>query len=241
VLKGFGDMAGIYCVEDVAVSLVERRSHSSSPRLFLTAVFISLTLHLVIMAWYKPVPTNLTQLLQSEDSPLRISLVAAKEIVEPVEPVLPNPPSAIQPVISKPDTPAQSNPVIDKLPPPEDFQTTIRRSSAIPDKYRLTQEDLAQPSVKPANVDEVFHPHLRKKLQAARSKRTGTISASIEAATIHGETVVMVDEGRCMSSDGHQHNLTRASDWYFTHCNNGKTEGELMMERVNQRTSRRSD
>ena len=228
-------MAGIYCVEDVADSLTARRSRSSSPRLFLTAVFISLTLHLVIMAWYKPVPTSLTQLPQSEDSPLRISLVAAKKIVEPVEPVLPTPPPAIQPVISEPDTPAQSNPVIDKLPPPEDFQTTIRRSSAIPDKYRLTQEDLAQPSVKPTNVDEVFHPHLREKLQAARSKRTGTISPSIEATTIHGETVVMVDEGRCMSSDASENSLTRSSDWYFTKCNNSQTEGELMMERVNQR------
>ena len=235
-------MAGIYYVEDVAGSLVERRSHSSSSRLLLIAVFISLILHLVIMAWYKPVPTNLTQTPQSKDSPLRISLIPAQKIIEPVEPVLPAPPPAIPQTVSEPDLPAQSSPVTDQPPPPsKDLQTTIRRSSFIPDNYRLTQEDLAQPSAKPANVDEVFHPLLREKLQAARSKRTGAVSASIEVTTIHGETVVMLDEGRCMSSDGHQDNLTRASDWYFTHCNNGKTEGELMMDRVNQRTSRRSD
>ncbi len=234
-------MAGIYCVEDVADSLTARRSHSSSPRLFLTAVFISLALHLVIMAWYKPVPTNLIQTPQSEESPLRISLIPAQKIIEPVEPVLPAPPPAIPQTVSEPDPPAQSSPVIENPSPPEDLQTTIRHSSVIPEKYRLTQEDLAQPSVTPANVDAVFHPHLREKLQAARSKRTVTISASIESTTIHGETVVMVDEGRCMSSDASENSLTRSSDWYFTKCNNSQTEGELMMERVNQRTSHRSD
>ncbi len=235
-------MAGIYWVEDVTVSLAERRSHSSSPRLFLAAIFISLILHLVIVAWYKPVPINLTQLPQSKDSSLRISLVPAKKIVEPIEPVLSTALPAIPQTVSEPDPPAQSSPVTDQpSPPSKDLQTTIRRTSVIPDKYRLTQEDLARPSMEPADVDAVFHPHLREKLRAAESKRTRAVSAPIETTTIHGETVVMLGEGRCMSSDARKDSLTRASDWYFTHCNNGKTEGELMLERVNQRTSRRSD
>ena len=122
-------MAGIYWVEDVTVSLAERRSHSSSPRLLLIAVLISLILHLVIMAWYKPVPTNLTQTLQSKDSPLRISLIPTKKIVEPFEPVLSTVPPAIPQTVSEPDPPGQSSSVTDQpSPPSKDLQTTIRRT-----------------------------------------------------------------------------------------------------------------
>lgn len=230
-------MAGIYYGEDVAALLAERRARSSSPRLAFIALFLSLVFHFVALAWYATAPTNPVQLSVPKSSPLRISLIAATKPVEPADPVIPDTPSITQPPEPEQKTLESITPVAhvpDNISPPENLQTVIQRSSTMPDRYRLTEDDIAPP-VSHSQADNVFDTRLRERLNAARNQRTGRVFTSNDTTTIHGETVVMLDEERCLSSNGDHDNVTRASDWYFTRCTSGKTEGELMMERVNQR------
>ena len=238
-------MTGISFAEDVTVSWEARRGYPSPSRLMLTAFLISVGVHVVVAVGYRSVPTDTTQLPQQENQSVRISLIPRKiiepidsiKLLEPVESVDTSPPQtlpAVQQTISEPG-PSEPAPPIEKLPPSsQDIQTAIRRTSVLPDRYRLP-DDLAPPQVQPDDTEGIFNPHLRKKLQAAESRRTEIISASTESTTIHGGTVVKLDEERCMSSDNRRNDLTRANDWYFINCNNTKTEGELIMDRIKRR------
>lgn len=234
-------MAGIYYVEDVAAFLAERRTPSSSPRLVFIALFLSVVLHLLVLVWYATAPVNPVQLATPKISSLRISLIPATKLADPIDQIIPVPlitqPPESEPKMSDSITPASKTspiPVPDKASPPENLQTVIQRSSTMPERYRLIEEDLAPPVSHPQG-DNIFDPRLREKLSAARNQRTARASSSSETTTIHGETLVVLDEEHCLSSNAEHDDVTRASDWYFTRCTSGKTEGELMMERVNQR------
>lgn len=241
-------MTGTSCAEDVAALWAEQKHSPSSHRLMLFAVLISASAHLVFAVWYQPEPAKASQQFQPNKASLLISLSSPPKIIEPVEPeavepaepVLPDTSTDVPPAAPIHE-PAESTPPPEEQVPPalQELQAVLRESSAMPDNYHLSEDYQASFQRGSDDADEIFDPRLRKKLQDARQRRTGITSAATELTRLHGETVVTVSEGRCMTSDNRSNSLTRASDWYFTGCDDDKTEGELMMERVNQQMKSR--
>lgn len=244
-------MTGTSFAEDVAALWAEPKRSSSSHRLMLFALLISVSAHMVIAVWYQPEPAAVSQTLRPKETAIRISLSSPSTTVEslepenieptqPVEPALPDTSTSVPPATSVLDPTQSIVPQEEKDPPKRrDIQAIIRESSVMPDHYRLSEDDQAPFQRESDYADGIFDPRLRKKLQDDRSRRTGLTSAATELTTLRGETVVTVAEGRCMTSDNRSSNLTRASDWYFTHCDGYQTEGESMMERVNQQMKSR--
>ena len=81
--------------------------------------------------------------------------------------------------------------------------------------------------------ETVFDPRLRARLRARQPAQQAQQNRPQEITTLHQEKFVELDNGACLKARASLE-AGNATDWYFTRCVGRKSEGENMLERVNQ-------
>lgn len=98
--------------------------------------------------------------------------------------------------------------------------------------YSLEPSDADLKEVNAKPFGGVFDPRLRKKLQDQQAEKQAKALGISTYELANGSTVVKLSDNHCLStlSQGKKENET---NWYHTGCHE-KTEGERMMDRVNE-------
>lgn len=126
---------------------------------------------------------------------------------------------------------------------------TLREIISQPNKYRAnylsSEASLTDPTnlsnaVGTTHSDVVFDPRLRARLQSRLHSRLqqqrvpiNTTQSELKVVkNIYGETQVELGNGTCLLSKDDL-SASGAKNWYMTLCVGSKTEGEQMLERVN--------
>lgn len=201
------------------------------------AVAASLLIHALVLQWNMSPYVHQPHVLPAK--PLQITLsYAAPPVVPPIEledaplpKTLIEPAPLVEPKMANDVTQTQDLPQEKHKP-----NTIIQQQNKYRDDYLpplnsdvITSQDNSSTA---KHFNNVFDSRLRARLQNSRGNTARQSARGPTTLTnVHGDAMVEVDNGSCLmaaTTAGGQ-----PTNWYMTHCAGRKSEGEQMMERVN--------
>jgi hypothetical protein len=217
------------------------------------ALLASLAIHVLFFQWQPPAYKSESKLASTKSLHLTLNYTPPPNPL-PRQPVLNAEPAEeiAEPLVEQPisaEEPAPAEPVIEPDVPPEPLdeealQTTIVQQNRYRDAYMPTTESNTEFSIAapagsidgeqtPDHFNDVFDPRLRARLQNNPVRGTSEQASGPTGFTnIHGNTLVELDNGLCMSATPAVPG--QPTNWYLTACGGKKNESEQMMERVNR-------